>query len=588
MLALASQLACASPKHRVLLMYCDMGVLLSTTLAEHLTRQDIMSASMFADGAGACVVGTVAKPQEQPLYEVHSWKSHRIDQIRHEIAPDASMSRSETIPAVVGGDIRQFVDGMLLESKVEMSECTILCHPGSTHLLDTVNKRLALKSDQLEISRTLLKEYGNMSGASNLPMMDMLRRASTRKYEWAVSVAYAAGVGIEGCLLRPISSGVSQTTLTRQPSLGAPCILALSSTYPEPQFEYDQKDVLEALLTQLPDLAEGDKEFAKVCYNGTMIDRRHLALPIDQLYVKPTTMASQLRPKVNLSDQLYKMLTAAGEKAMAEWGGDRNQITHLITGSLTQVAEPGLDRILAERLNLSPSVERLTIDHMGCLAGYRVLGLAAHIAAVSSRYRVLVVYGDVASYMGTTLPKKPNKLDLMSVSLFSDGAAGAVVGTVPSVREHTLYEIHKVTSKLVAGSFKDMYMKVLVEGTVINVVSPRVPIFIGKHAEGFVKLILDSTGVEMKQCAMLCHPGGKTILDTVEDKLNLIKEQTASSWKVLREHGNMTGATNLQVADDWRNSEAYYKYEWATCVSFGPGLGMEGLLVRNPHYMPPK
>jgi len=539
---------------------------------------------LFADGAGACVLGSVATGPEMPLYEVHAWKSHMISQIRHEIAPDASISKSESMPALVGSDMCQFMDSLLQESKVDMADCMILCHPASNHLLNNVEKRLGLASDQLSIAREVLREHGNISGASNLPMMDSFRGSdSQRKYQWGVCVAYGAGVGIEGCLVRPIGKGVKATALVRQPTLGTPVIFSLSSTYPEEQYEYDQKDVLKAFLQQL-DLPEDDVAFAKTCYNGTMIDRRSLALPIDQLYAKPSSMAAQLRPKVNLSDQLYKMLVKAGEQAMSEWGGDRSQITHLITGSLTQVAEPGLDRVLAEKLNLSPSCERITIDHMGCLAGFRVVGLASHLAAVSSNHRILVVYGDVASYMGTTLPKKPNKLDIMSVSLFSDGAAGCVVGTVPRQHEPTLYEVHKVTSKLVAGSFKDMYMKVLVEGTVINVVSPRVPIFIGKHCDGFARLILKDTGIDMEKCAMLCHPGGKTILDTVEDKLGLVKQQINTSWEVLRAHGNMTGATNLQVADYFRRSDAYMKYEWATCVSFGPGLGMEGLLVRNPHY----
>ena len=93
MLALASELACSSPKHRVLLMYCDMGVGLSATMSGHLTRQDIMSATLFADGAGACVLGSAATGREKALYEVHSWKSHMLSQVRHEMAPDASISK---------------------------------------------------------------------------------------------------------------------------------------------------------------------------------------------------------------------------------------------------------------------------------------------------------------------------------------------------------------------------------------------------------------------------------------------------------------------------------------------------------------
>jgi len=84
----------------------------------------------------------------------------------------------------------------------------------------------------------------------------------------------------------------------------------------------------------------------------------------------------------------------------------------------------------------------------------------------------------------------------------------------------------------------------------------------------------------MDKVAFLCHPGGKTILETCERTLGLRREQVQSSWNVMKAHGNMSGCTNLMVMDDFRRTPTNTKYAWGLCVSFGPGLGMEGLLVR--------
>lgn len=46
---------------------------------------------------------------------------------------------------------------------------------------------------------------------------------------------------------------------------------------------------------------------------------------------------------------------------------------------------------------------------------------------------------------------------------------------------------------------------------------------------------------------MLLHPGGPKILEVAEEGLNLTREHTQYSWAVLKERGNMSGCTAMQV-----------------------------------------
>src|SRR3546814_9411050 len=54
-------------------------------------------------------------------------------------------------------------------------------------------------------------------------------------------------------------------------------------------------------------------------------------------------------------------------------------ITHLVVASCTGFVAPGIDQIIAARLGLDPSVERLLIGFMGCYAAITALRSARHI-----------------------------------------------------------------------------------------------------------------------------------------------------------------------------------------------------------------
>eukprot|EP00238_Polyblepharides_amylifera_P003470 CAMPEP_0196575030 /NCGR_PEP_ID=MMETSP1081-20130531/4600_1 /TAXON_ID=36882 /ORGANISM="Pyramimonas amylifera, Strain CCMP720" /LENGTH=689 /DNA_ID=CAMNT_0041893213 /DNA_START=390 /DNA_END=2459 /DNA_ORIENTATION=+ len=588
-MALASQIACASGSHRILVVYGDAGVALGTCMDDEPSKEDIEQASLLADGAAAAVIGAAPRHGEQALYEVHAWKSHIIHNSRNLMSLTRTklgveLSEHKSVPAEVGTAMSALSDSMLLQNQVSIKQCAVLLHPSSKRSLETIHQKLGIDPEQTTASWMALEDHGDVGGSSSLQMLDWLRKAHlSTQFPWALGLSYGPGLTIEGTLLKLVARGTTAlpTPVQFVPNLGPPCVFSMKSSWPPAHFRHKQADILEALLSQT-NLSEEDKVFAESVYKGTQVKERGLCLPLEELYTRPASTEAEQAQLKQVGESLFAMLLEAANGALLEWGGERSSITHLVFGSLSNMNTPGHDLDLALHLNFPSSVERVCVDHMGCLGGFRVLALASQLAAVNPKNRVLVVYGDVSVFLGTMLPLVPNKLDLMSVSLFADGAAACVVGTVPLDHEHVVYEVHAAKSELLAKSRGDMYMKSLSDGSVENVVTPRVPIFIGKNVERFVEGLLDKSGVQVSDCAFLCHPGGKTILETVEKKLGLAAEQTLSSWSVLRAHGNMTGATNLQVADHFRSSALNHKFGWAICMSFGPGLGMEGLLLRIP------
>jgi len=71
------------------------------------------------------------------------------------------------------------------------------------------------------------------------------------------------------------------------------------------------------------------------------------------------------------------------------------------------------------------------------------------------------------------------------------------------------------------------------------------------------------------------HPGGRSILDKVESKLELTPEQLVPARETLREYGNMSSATVLFVLKHMLNRRAAEREERICSMAFGPGLTVE-------------
>jgi chalcone synthase len=86
-------------------------------------------------------------------------------------------------------------------------------HPGGRAILDELEKALSLKPEKLRATRDVLYDYGNMSGASVLFVLDQMRSLSAQKNssttgegaEWGLVVAFGPGLTVEVSVLKSIS-----------------------------------------------------------------------------------------------------------------------------------------------------------------------------------------------------------------------------------------------------------------------------------------------------------------------------------------------------------------------------------------------
>jgi alpha-pyrone synthase len=255
-------------------------------------------------------------------------------------------------------------------------------------------------------------------------------------------------------------------------------------------------------------------------------------------------------------------------QAIAGLDEDLSRVTHLVVASCTGFVAPGVDQIIALRLGLAPSVERLLVGFMGCYAAVTALRSAAHIVRSQPEARVLVVTVELSSLH---LSQTGSIESLLAMLQFGDGAAAALVCaegpglSVEAPFATTLPESDHLIRWDIGDNGFLMHLSGQVPGRIADALrDPELVATLAGGAPGDV----DGWAV---------HAGGRSILDAVEHGLSLAPDALTESRQVLLEGGNMSSATLMFVLERMMHRPV----RRGVALAFGPGLAAEGFRFRT-------
>jgi alkylresorcinol/alkylpyrone synthase len=238
----------------------------------------------------------------------------------------------------------------------------------------------------------------------------------------------------------------------------------------------------------------------------------------------------------------------------------------IVTNTITGLAIPSLDAMLLNRLKLAPTIERLPMFGLGCGAGVAGLARAARLAHAKDGALVLFLTVDLCSLCLRV--NDPSSAMFVSTALFGDGAAGLLLhntsnGSRAGPRILASGEWCWANTEHIMGwDIKD-------DGFGI-VLSPELPSLMKKALAPAFDDFLDRNGLTLSAFSgFLFHPGGRKLLETMEEVLGLTRDQLRHSWEVLRRYGNMSSATALFVLEHAIQSGACGPHLLA---AFGPGF----------------
>ncbi|MFG6403073.1 type III polyketide synthase [Microbacterium sp. P04] len=360
-------------------------------------------------------------------------------------------------------------------------------------------------------------------------------------------------------------------------------ILGIGTAVPDTRLTQDR---VRDLLAAQPGIDRLARRLLDAAFGAAAIDTRHTVL--SELGGNPPSVLdvliepAQLRaPSTGERNAEYRrvapaLFAEAARDALARSGVSADAVTHVVTVSCTGLFAPGPDYLLVRDLGLSPATERYHLGFIGCAAALPGLRLASRITAAQPEAVVLVVAAELCS-LHIRSSRDPEQI--VAASVFADGAAAAVVSADPALQRGRRLELTGFGTRLTDEGEDDMVWTIGDEGFEMTLTA-QVPRIVGREIEAAVRSLFG--GMDSVD-AWAVHPGGRSILDRVEDGLGLPPDALEASRDVLRRYGNMSSATILFVLQQMMMGDERRDGERMAAIAFGPGLTIEAaqLVVRG-------
>jgi predicted naringenin-chalcone synthase len=163
--------------------------------------------------------------------------------------------------------------------------------------------------------------------------------------------------------------------------------------------------------------------------------------------------------------------------------------------------------------------------------------------------------------------------------IFADGCAAALFSG-GKINDKPGMKIIKTFSYLFNDSQYFMGWKIGNFGFEMTL-SPELPKIILNDASPLLIKYLKENELEISDIKhWALHPGGRAILDSLQNGLGLSDEQMTPSREILRDYGNMSSASILYVLKNIQEKSNVNKTDYCCAVAFGPGLTMEVVLFQ--------
>ena len=331
----------------------------------------------------------------------------------------------------------------------------------------------------------------------------------------------------------------------------------------------DTKDILPYVEKWLKGQDERFRRKVVKIFEGAAVDKRYGIMPIEEVF-----LATSLEEKNAIYVRESKKLgTDVLQKALEKANWQPESLDYIITVSCTGIMIPSLDAYLINALNLRQDIVRLPVTEMGCAAGVSGLIYAHNFLKSNPNKRIALV--SVESPTATFQLNDFSMANMVSAAIFGDGAACVLLSSEedaigPCIIGEEMYHFKDATH-LMGFDLTNHGLKMILD--------PAVPETIAAHFPDIVHPFLESNGSAIaKVDHLIFHPGGKKIVQTVEELFGKLGKNIDDTRAVLQQYGNMSSATVLYVLERFMNKEIS-KGDQGLVLSFGPGFSAQRVLL---------
>ncbi|MDT5289853.1 MAG: alkylresorcinol/alkylpyrone synthase [Mycobacterium sp.] len=348
---------------------------------------------------------------------------------------------------------------------------------------------------------------------------------------------------------------------------GAPSIAGAGVAFTP--YRYTQEEVASEL-TKV-----GGPEFMRFAQTAG-VDYRNLALPVSRY----PNMSGFTEANAAYVDVACDLSQRAVVSALDAAGIAPEEVDVIVMVSSTGIAVPTVDARIATGIGLREDVKRIPLFGLGCVAGAAGMarvhdylrGFPGHVAVLLS----VELWSLTLQHDDTSIPA------LIGVCLFGDGAASVILTGADRVPNSPTAKsgprVLDTRSRLFPGTVDVMGWNVTSNGFQL-VMSKDVPKMADSYLGDEVDRFLADHGLSTEDISTwICHPGGPKVIESIENAIGMPPEALVHSWNSMREHGNMSSASVLDVL---RRTivEPPPEGSLGVMLAMGPGFSFELLLL---------
>jgi predicted naringenin-chalcone synthase len=337
-----------------------------------------------------------------------------------------------------------------------------------------------------------------------------------------------------------------------------------------PPYSRKTEDILPLMETWL---AGQDERFirkvAKI-FGNAGVDKRYSIMSPEEVF---TSTSFEQKNDIYVRE-CTKLAEQALQKALDKANWKANEIDYLITVSCTGIMIPSVDAYLVNSLKMKQDIVRLPVTEMGCAAGVSGIIYAKNFLKANPRKKAAVVA--VESPTATFQLNDFSMANVVSAAIFGDGAAAILLSSCeadegPEVIAEEMYHFYDA-EYMMGFKLTDTGLRMILDETV--------PETISEHFPKIVHPFLERNNSNIEEIDhLIFHPGGRKIVQTVEELFGSLGKNIDDTREVLKQYGNMSSVTVLYVLERFldRNLPAGDK---GLMLSFGPGFSAQSILLQ--------
>jgi alkylresorcinol/alkylpyrone synthase len=193
-LARAADAVRARPSRTVLFLVVELCGL--TFRSNDRSKSNVIATVLFGDGAAAALLGGGGAGPAIAGAGEHAWPD-TLDVMGWRIEDDGfGVLFSQDIPSIIRRDMRGAVDRYLAGQGLALGDVDgFVCHPGGAKVVAALEDAFGLPAGALRHTRAVLRDYGNMSAASVMFVLErvLAEGASGRYLVSALGPGFTAG-----------------------------------------------------------------------------------------------------------------------------------------------------------------------------------------------------------------------------------------------------------------------------------------------------------------------------------------------------------------------------------------------------------